>query len=215
MLVHDWMTKNPITVEADTPFLEARLILKDKRIRHLLVVQRGTLVGVVTDRDLKEAAPSGASTLDVYEMNYLLLKVTIRELIKRDPITIGPDEPVERAARLMHDQKIGCLPVVDAGGQLVGLITETDMLAAMVEILGYDGEGARIAFEIPEGPGACGELAHLLHDHQMDIRSLLTCPIHGRPGYREFVLHVRGENVDALVRELQAKFGQSVTVQRH
>jgi acetoin utilization protein AcuB len=212
MLVQHWMTKNPITVEADTPFLEARLILKDKRIRHLPVLQSGKLIGVVTDRDLKEAAPSGASSLDVYEMNYLLLKVTVRELIKREPITIRPDEAVERAAFLMHDHKIGCLPVVEGGGRLVGLITETDLLAAIVEILGYNDAGTRIGLEVPEGPQACEELAHLLHDHQMDIRSLLTCAIHGRPGYREFVIRVQGQNVGALADELKAKFGQSVTV---
>jgi len=80
MLVQHWMTRDVVTVEADTPFLEARLTLKDKQIRHLPVVDHGKLIGVVTDRDLKEAAPSGATTLDVYEMNYLLLKMKVRDL---------------------------------------------------------------------------------------------------------------------------------------
>ena len=212
MLIRHWMTKAPITVEADTPFLEARLILKDKRIRHLPVLQNGRLIGVVTDRDLKEAAPSGASGLDVYEMNYLLLKVTVRELIKRDPVTIEPDDTVERAALLMHDHKIGCLPVVEENGRLIGLITETDILAAVVEILGCNEQGTRISFEVPEGAQACEELAHLLHDHQMDIRSLLTCGIHTRPGFREFVIRVHGQRVGALVDELKVKFGESVSV---
>jgi acetoin utilization protein AcuB len=118
MLVQHWMTRDVVTIEAETPFLEARLILKEKRIRHLPVVDRGKLVGVVTDRDLKEAAPSGATTMDVYELNYLLLKMKVRDLIKRDAITIKPTNSVEKAAFLMHEHKIGCLPVVDQAGML-------------------------------------------------------------------------------------------------
>jgi acetoin utilization protein AcuB len=212
MLVQHWMTRDPITVEADIPFLEARLILKEKRIRHLPVVERGKLIGVVTDRDLKEAAPSGASTLDVYEMNYLLLKIKIRELIKRNPITIRPWDSVERAALLMHDHKIGCLPVVDDAGNLIGMITETDLLAAIIEILGYKELGTRIAFEVLDGPDACQQLAHLLHDHRMDLRSLVTCALHTRPGYREFVIRVRGDQADALAKEIKTKFGEGVSV---
>jgi acetoin utilization protein AcuB len=90
------MTRHPIPVEAEPPFMEARLILKDKNIRHLPVVDRGKLIGVVTDRDLKEAGPSGATTLDVHELNYLLVKMKLRDLIKKDPITIKPTNSVKR-----------------------------------------------------------------------------------------------------------------------
>ena len=90
MLVQHGMTRDVVTVEADMPFLEARLLLKEKKIRHLPVVECGRLIGVITDRDLKQAAPSGATTLDVFELNYLLLKMKARDLITRDPITIRP-----------------------------------------------------------------------------------------------------------------------------
>jgi acetoin utilization protein AcuB len=206
------MTRNVVTVEADTPFLEARLILKDKKIRHLPVVDRGKLIGVVTDRDLKEAAPSGATTLDVYEVNYLLLKMTVRDLIKKAPITVKPTNSVEKAALLMHDHKIGCLPVVDEAGSLVGMITETDLLAVMVEILGYKEKGTRIAFQVPDTPEACQELVHVLRDFRLDLRSLVTCALHTRPGYRDFVIRVKGEQADALVKELKAKYGEGVSV---
>jgi acetoin utilization protein AcuB len=212
MLVQHWMTRDVVTVEADTPFLEARLILKERRIRHLAVVERGKLVGVVTDRDLKEAAPSGATTLDVYEVNYLLLKMTVRDLIKKDPITVKPTNSVEKAALLMHDYKIGCLPVVDEAGILVGMITETDLLAVMVEILGYKEKGTRIAFQVPDTPEACQELVHVLRDFRLDLRSLVTCALHTRPGYRDFVIRVKGEQAGALVEELKAKYGESVSV---
>jgi acetoin utilization protein AcuB len=112
----------------------------------------------------------------------------------------------------MHDHKIGCLPVVDATGQLVGLITDTDLLAAMVEILGYNEQGVRIALEVPDDTPVYEKLVQLLHDHQLDIRSLVTCGIHTRPGFREIVIRVRGQHVDAMAHDLKAKFGQSVTV---
>lgn len=212
MLVQHWMTRNPITIEAETPFLEARLILKEKRIRHLPVVDRGKLIGVITDRDVKEAAPSGATTLDVYELNYLLLKMKVRDLVKKAPITIKPTNSVEKAALLMHDHKIGCLPVLDDAGKLVGLITETDLLEVMVEILGYKEKGTRIAFEVPDTPEACQELVHVLRDFRLDFRSTISTALHTRPGYRDFVIRVKGEQADALVKELKAKYGESVSV---
>ena len=212
MLVQHWMTRDVVTVEADTPFLEARLILKNKKIRHLPVVDHGKLMGVVTDRDLKEAAPSGATTLDVYEVNYLLLKMTVRDLIKKGPITVKPTNSVEKAALLMHDHKIGCLPVVDDAGSLVGVITETDLLGVMVEILGYKERGTRIAFQVPDTPAACQDLVHVLRDFRLDLRSMVTCALHTRPGYRDFVIRVKGEQADALVKELKEKYGEGVSV---
>ena len=212
MLVQHWMTRDVVTVEADTPFLEARLILKDKRIRHLPVVDHGKLIGVVTDRDLKQAAPSGATTLDIYELNYLLLKMSVRDLIKQPPITVKPTNSVEKAALLMHDHKIGCLPVVDGAGTLVGMITETDLLAVMVEILGYKEKGTRIAFEVPDTPEACQELNHVLRDFRLDFRSIVSSALHTRPGYRDFVIRVKGEDANALVKELKAKYGDGVSV---
>ncbi len=212
MLVQHWMARNPITVEADTPFLEARLLLKEKKIRHLPVVERGRLIGVVTDRDLKEAAPSGATTLDVFELNYLLLRMKVRDLIKKDPITIKPTNSVEKAALLMHDHKIGCLPVVDDAGKLVGMITETDLLEVMVEILGYKEKGTRIAFEVRDTPEAYQELVHVLRDFRLDFRSIVSTALHTRPGYRDFVIRVRGEQADALVKELKAKYGEGLSV---
>ena len=212
MLVQHWMTRDVVTVEADTPFLEARLTLKDKQIRHLPVVDHGKLIGVVTDRDLKEASPSGATTLDVYEMNYLLLKMKVRDLVKRDPITIKPTNSVEKAALLMHDNRIGCLPVVDDTGTLAGVITETDLLAVMVEILGYKEKGTRIAFQVPDTPESCQELGRVLRDFRLDFRSIVSSALHTRPGYRDFVIRVKGEQADALVKELKAKYGEGVSV---
>ena len=212
MLVQNWMTRNPIAVEADTPFLEARVIMKEKKIGHLPVVERGKLVGVVTDRDLKEAAPSAATTLDVYEVNYLLLKMKVRDLIRREPITVKPTNSVEKAATLMFEHKVGCLPVVDDGGALVGIITGRDLLGVMVDILGYKEKGTRIAFEVPDTADACQMLVHVLKDYCLDFRSLVSSALHSRPGHRDFVIRVKGQSAEALVKELKAKYGESVSV---
>jgi acetoin utilization protein AcuB len=212
MLVQHWMSRDVVTVEAETPFLEARLILREKGIRHLPVVDHGKLIGVITDRDLKEAAPSGATGLDVYELNYLLLRMKVRDLIKKEPITIKPTNSVEKAALLMHDHKIGCLPVVEESGNLIGVITETDLLGVMVEILGYKEKGTRIAFEVPDTPEACQELVHVLQDYRLELRSLVTCALRVRSGYRDFVIRVKGEGAEALAQKLRAKYGEGVSV---
>jgi acetoin utilization protein AcuB len=212
MLVQHWMTRNPVAVEAGTPFLEARVIMKERRIGHLPVVDNGKLVGVVTDRDLKEAAPSGATTLDVYEMNYLLLKLKVRDLIKRVPVTIKPTNSIEKAATLMYEHKVGCLPVVDEAGALVGIITGRDLLGVMVDILGYKEKGTRIAFEVPDTRDACTMLVHVLKDYCLDFRSLVSCALHSRPGHRDFVIRVKGEDAAALVKELKTRYGEGVSV---
>ncbi len=214
MLAEHWMTRNPITIEADTPFMEARLILRERHIRHLPVVDHSRLVGVVTDRDLKEASPSGATTLDVYEMNYLLLKMKVRDLIKRKPITIHPGTTVEEAARLMHDHRIGCLPVVDDAGTLVGLLTETDLLRAIVDIFGYAEKGTRIAFQTPDSPEICREVAQTLHDFPIELRSLATWALPATAGFRSFVIRVRGQEVDRLIQTLRARYGEGMSVMR-
>lgn len=212
MLVRHWMTRNPISIEAETPFLEARLLMKEKRVGHLPVIDRGRLIGVVTDRDLKEASPSGATTLDVYELNYLLLKMRVRDVIKREPITIRPTNSVEKAALLMYEHKVGCLPVVDEAGALVGIITGRDLLGVMVEILGYRERGTRIAFEVPDTRDACQMLVHVIKDYCLDFRSLVSCALHSHPGHRDFVIRVKGENAEALVSELKALYGDNVSV---
>ncbi len=213
MLVQHWMTRDPITIEAETPFLEARLILRERHIRHLPVVDRGRLLGVVTDRDLKEAAPSGATTLDVYEMNYLLVKMKVRDLVKRSPITIRPASSVEEAAHLMHDHKIGCLPVVDEAGMLVGLITETDLLRAIVDILGYGEKGTRITFQAPDSPEVCREVVRTLQESQVELRAMATWALAAAPSARGFVIRVRGGEVERLIHTLRTRYGDALSIQ--
>jgi acetoin utilization protein AcuB len=131
MLVREIMSKSPITVPRDTPVLDARNLMVKEHIRHLLVMDDALLTGIVTDRDIRLNLPSQATTLAVWEINYLLTKLTVGDVMSRSVLTIGPYRDARDAARLMLDHKIGALPVVDTG-RLIGIVTETDLLRAFV-----------------------------------------------------------------------------------
>ena len=129
MKVLDIMTTPAITVGLDMPVLEAHQLMASRRIRHLPVTDGGRLMGIVTDRDIRLNLPSPATSLSVWEVNYLLARLTVESAMRRAVITVDSDRPVSEAARIMLDHKIGALPVVD-GGVVVGIVTETDMLRA-------------------------------------------------------------------------------------
>jgi len=132
MKVRDLMTATPITTGPDTPVLEARQLMLGKRIRHLLITDGPKLVGIVTDRDIRLNLPSPATSLSVWEVNYLLARLTVASVMTKALVTVSPDRDSRDVAVLMLDHKIGALPVVD-GGRLVGIITETDLLRAFVK----------------------------------------------------------------------------------
>jgi acetoin utilization protein AcuB len=133
MTVTELMTPSPITIGPNTPVLEARQLMIQKRIRHLLVAEAGKLLGIVTDRDIRLNLPSPATSLSVWEVNYLLARMTVESAMTTSVVVISPRHDAKEAASLMLDHKIGALPVVD-GGRLVGIITETDLLRAFVKL---------------------------------------------------------------------------------
>jgi acetoin utilization protein AcuB len=132
MHVRHLMTTAPITVPPSTSVVEAKALMARSRIRHLLVVEDGRLLGIVTDRDIRLNMPSPATSLSVWELNYLLAKLVVREIMTKSVITITPRHNARDAARLMLEHKIGGLPVVD-GKRLVGIVTETDLVRALAE----------------------------------------------------------------------------------
>jgi len=132
MNVRDLMTTSPITVGPETPVLDARQLMLDKRFRHVLIADGPKLLGIVTDRDIRLNLPSPATSLSVWEINYLLARLTVASVMTKTLVTVSPRQDTREAARLMLDHKIGALPVVD-GGLLVGIITETDLLRAYVK----------------------------------------------------------------------------------
>jgi acetoin utilization protein AcuB len=133
-LVRDWMTPNPVTITSKTTVPEAHKLMSERHIRRLPVVDNGKLKGIVTIGDLREAEPSDATTLTVYELNYLVAMLTIDKIMTRDVVTVTPDTSIRKAAKLMLEYKIGGLPVVE-NERVVGIITETDIFRVLVQEL--------------------------------------------------------------------------------
>jgi acetoin utilization protein AcuB len=153
VLVRERMSTKPVTITADTPITEALRVMRLSQVRRLPVVDPdGKLVGSVSEKDLLYASPSPATSLSIYEMHYLLSRLLVSELMVKDVITVAPDVPVEEAACIMADHKIGGLPVIE-NGKLVGIITETDIFTVLLEMLGARVQGLRLTLEIPERKG--------------------------------------------------------------
>jgi acetoin utilization protein AcuB len=153
MLVGNRMTPDPITVTDKTPIDEALKIMRDKNVRRLPVLSgKGELLGIVAERDILYASPSPATSLSIHEIHYLISKLTVAEIMTKKVQTVTDDTPLEEAARVMADNRIGSLPVMH-NGKLVGIITETDIFKAFVELLGAREPGVRLTMRIPQGQG--------------------------------------------------------------
>ncbi|UCC64860.1 MAG: CBS domain-containing protein [Anaerolineae bacterium] len=159
MLVSERMSRQPITVNPDTGIDEALKTMRDEKIRRLPVInRRGLLVGIVSEKDLFLASPSPATSLSIHELHYLLSKMTVSEVMTRDVITVTEYTPLEEAARIMVDNKIGGLPVM-RDDKLVGIITETDLFKTFIELLGAREQGVRITMLVPEQPGVLAQIS--------------------------------------------------------
>jgi acetoin utilization protein AcuB len=152
------MTKNPVFINPEMSVNEVRSIMEKEKIGHLPVLDKSDkLVGIVTQKDLIKAGPSQATTLDIYEISYLLSKLKVEKVMERHVITVEEHEVVEEAARVMADKHIGCLPVMK-GSLLIGIITDTDLFHVFINAFGARKKGVRIAISLPERPG---ELARI------------------------------------------------------
>jgi acetoin utilization protein AcuB len=166
MLVEGWMTTEVITEREDTPMMKASIIMKEKKIRSLPVVnKRGELVGIVTDRDLRAASPSKATTLDVYELNYLNSTIEIRDIMTGNPVFVRPDETVEFAAILMLENKISALPVISGTHSIIGIITQTDIFKVLINITGGYTPGVQFAFSLEDRPGSIREVSDVIRSY--------------------------------------------------
>ena len=174
MLVKDVMTKNPITVAMATSVPEAKALMTKQKINKLPVVDKsGALVGILTKNDLIKATPSDATTLDMFELSYLLSKLTVEKVMHKDVKTVNENETVEEAARLMADYGIGCLPVMKRE-LMVGIITETDLFHVFIDLFGTRHSGVRVTFSIDEKPGQLSKVSQAIADLNGNIVSVLT-----------------------------------------
>jgi acetoin utilization protein AcuB len=196
--------RNPVTISPDASFFEARNLIHEKGVRHLPVVDKsGKLVGIVTDRDIREAAPSDATLLSVQELNYLLgkLKVSAFMTPKEKLITITPDTLIEEAVQLMHDHKIGCLPVME-GDKLYGIFTETDALAHLVDVFGLKMKGTRLSVALEDKPGTMLGILEVIKKHNVNIISIVTASF-AVEGKRIAAIRIKTEDYENIVKDLE------------
>jgi acetoin utilization protein AcuB len=196
--------RNPVTIRPDASFFEARALIHEKGIRHLPVVDKNNhLVGIVTDRDIREAAPSDATLLSVQELNYLLAKLKVASFMtsKEKLITITPDALIEEAVRLMRDHKIGCLPVVE-GEKLYGIFTETDALDHLVDIFGLKQKGTRLTVVLEDKPGTMLGILEVFKKHNVNVISIVS-PSFMVEGKRIAAIRIRTEEYELIVKDLE------------
>ena len=161
MLVGERMSSPVVSIPANTPINEALNLMRKEHIRRMPVMQNDKLVGIISDHDLLNASPSPATSLSIWEMNYLLSKITVSEVMTKKVITVAEDTPIEEAARIMADNKIGGLPVM-RDSHVVGIITETDLFKVFLELMGARENGVRVTALIEEKPGQLAKITEAI-----------------------------------------------------
>lgn len=214
MYVSDWMTKKVIILYPDDYLSDAISLMREHRIRHLPVMKNDRLKGVLSDRDIKEYTPSKATSLDVYELHYLLAKTKVQEVMRTKVITTTPETPVEEAAMTMFDRGIGCLPVLQEG-RLAGIISNRDIFRALVDITGVRHGGHRICVTLEDRAGSIKEVADLIRKHNFRLQGILTSYEGVREGWRRVVIRTKGrgdfsklkEEIEGTYKTCQVKKG--------
>lgn len=203
MFVINRMTKNPMTVTADTKVDEVAHLMKKHNFRRLPVVDDGKLVGFLSDSDLMRVAPSSATTLSRYEINSLLAKICVRDIMKKDVVSVNVDATIEEAALIMYKNKIGGMPVVSNMGAVVGVITETDIFKTFVDVMGLADGKTRITLEVTDKIGVVKDIAEIFGQAGVSIDSLITC----KKEYNKYEIVIRGDitNIDDIKAKLEAK----------
>ncbi len=193
MIVANRMKRNPVVVDEGDSMKTAMELLKEHEIRHLPVLKNGEkLVGILSERDIKQASPSSATALEIREIFYLLDKIKVKQIMTRRPYTVSSTTPIEEAALIIREKKIGCLPVVD-DGNLVGILTETDIIDAFIAAMGVNGPGYRLELGLPNRPGKLLELLKLLKDFDANVVSVATAP-HDDPERIVNILRIEAKN---------------------
>ena len=208
LLVENWMNPNVITVDADDSMLDATKLLKEHNIRHLPVLEKGKLVGVITDRDLKRAAPSDATALEAHELLYLIANIKVREIMTKNPITVPYNFTIEEAAELLLQARISGMPVVDKDGDVIGTITQTDLFKVLISLTGVGKKGVQFAFLLEDRPGSIKDVADVIRGYGGRMASILSSYEKAPEGHRYVYIRmydVNREKMPQLKEELKKK----------
>jgi acetoin utilization protein AcuB len=206
MFVSDWMTKKVITVSPDDFISDAVKVIKEHGIKHIPVVKDGKLKGIISDRDIRDYVPSKASSLDVYELHYLLQSTKIKTIMNKKTITAKPDTPVEEAAMILHDEGIGCMPVME-GRKMVGIISDYDIFRALIDISGVRHGGNRVSVMIRDRPGSIKDVADIVRAHGFRLQGIMTSYEGTGKGKRKVVIRTKGNGrLKGLKEELESLY---------
>lgn len=204
MYIKSVMKKDLTTIHPETPFYEARWIIQEKGIRHLPVVDPSRrLVGLVTNFDIRAAAPADTS-LSLQDLQFVLGKLRVSSFMTpaEKLVTVTPETIVEKAVQLMFERKVSCLPVLDKGQELLGLITETDILGTFVDILGLKSKGTRFSIYLEDEPGTLFGALEVIKNHKANVISVCS-PTATVEGKRQVVIRVKTQESEGIVKDLE------------
>ncbi len=202
VIVQDRMSRNPITITETTPILEAGELMRKHNFARLPVVRDGKVVGIITQEDLLKVSPSAATTLSVWELNYVLSKLLVKEAMTKEVVTIEPEATLEEAALLMRSKSIGALPVVK-DGKLVGIITESDIFDAFIDLMGLKETGTRLTLDLENRIGVIAEVTEIIKEQGINIISMALFHRENKNG--ELVLRLDRKDCGSLVDLLNHK----------
>jgi len=202
MIAGERMTPRPITVKQDVPIDAALKIMRDAKVRRLPVLDKnGKLVGIVAEKDLLYASPSPATSLSIHELHYLLSQIAVKDVMTKNVITVEEDTPLEEVARIMADNKVGSTPVMRQG-ELVGIITETDVFKVLLEMMGAREHGLRLTLNVPERVGILADVSRAIADICGNLVALGA--IQGDdPAHRIMTVKVQETSREALLEAMK------------
>lgn len=210
MLVREYMTPNPMSVSEDQSILETAELMKKHKIRRFPVLRDNQLIGIVTDRDLRSAAPSQVVSFDTQErelmpeLHSLLSGITIKEVMSREVITIRPEQTIVAAAQLMLKHRMSGIPVTDTAGQLLGILTETDIFKVLVDLSGVSSGKTTFAFQLEDRAGSIKEVADVIRKHGGLVASILTSHTLAASGWRRVYIRI-GDLPPSELRALEGE----------
>ncbi len=206
MLVKYWMNRDPIVIGAEESMRHATDLMKSHDIRMLPVMRKNRLVGVVTDRDLKRASASDATSLEIHELLYLISKIKVADIMSKPAVMVQMNQTIEETAEILMRRKISGAPVVDENDQLRGIITQHDLFRAMISLTGVQGRGLHIALMLQDRPGSIMEIANLIREVGGRTVSILTSFSRCEEGYRRVyfrIYRMEREKVDRLLTQIR------------
>ena len=208
MLVKNWMNRDVVTIGADDSMLDALELLKKSNIRMLPVMHQERLVGVVTDRDLKRASASDATTLEIHELLHLISKIKVNNIMSKDPITVPFDYTIEETAEILLANKISGMPVLDHQGRLLGTITQSDLFRALISLTGLSKRGIQFGLEIKDRPGSVKEVSDIIRNYGGRVASILSSYEDVSEGYQKIYIRIYDidrEKIPELKGELEER----------